>query len=101
MAAVVDVSDGWALRNVIIGLGGADKGGIPRGSGFDISVASEVMAILALATSLKDLRQRLARIIVGYNVEGKPVTAEDLKCAGAMTVLMKDCLLYTSDAADE
>lgn len=90
---VVDVSDGWALRNVIVGLGGADKAGIPRESGFDISVASEVMAILALATSLKDLRQRLGRIIIGYNEDGQPVTAEDLKCAGAMTVLMKDALM--------
>ncbi|MHB9024363.1 MAG: formate--tetrahydrofolate ligase [Armatimonadota bacterium] len=93
---VVDVSDGWALRNIVIGLG-ADlpaqrKGGIPRETGFDISVASEVMAILALATDLFDMRKRFARIIVARDVDGNPITAEDLKCAGAMTVLMRDAL---------
>ncbi|MEW6103834.1 MAG: formate--tetrahydrofolate ligase, partial [bacterium] len=87
---VVDVSD-RALRNIIIGLGGRENG-IPRETGFDIAVASEVMAILALTTGLKDLRQRLARIVIGTTYEGKPVTAEDLKCAGAMTVLLKDAI---------
>ncbi len=93
---VVDVSDGWALRNVIIGLG-ADlpaqrRGGVPRETGFDISVASEVMAILALTTSLRDIRERFARIIVARDMDGNPITAEDLKCAGAMAVLMKDAI---------
>ncbi|MFA5794130.1 MAG: formate--tetrahydrofolate ligase [Candidatus Brocadiia bacterium] len=85
---VVDVSD-RALRNIITGLGGE---GIIRETGFDIAVASEVMAILALATSLKDLRQRLGRIVVAMTSSGKPVTADDLKCAGSMTMLMKDAL---------
>jgi len=93
---VVDISDGWALRNIVIGLG-ADlpaqrRGGVPRETGFDISVASEVMAILALTSDLKDIRRRFARIIVARDRDGKPITAEDLKCAGAMTVLMKDAI---------
>jgi len=87
---VVDVSD-RALRNIIIGLGGP-LNGIPRETGYDISVASEVMAILALTTSLKDLRQKLARMVVGSTFDGKAVTAEDLKVAGAMTVLLKDAI---------
>ncbi len=87
---VVDVSD-RALRNIVIGLGGA-LNGIPRETGYDISVASEVMAILALTTSLKDLRQRLARMVVGSTFDGRAVTAEDLKVAGAMTVLLKDAI---------
>ncbi|MBN1383639.1 MAG: formate--tetrahydrofolate ligase [Elusimicrobia bacterium] len=87
---VVDVSD-RALRNIKIGLG-AKEDGIPRDSGFDISVASEVMAILALTTSLEDLRERLGRMVVAFTPDGKPVTAEDLQVAGAMTVLMKDAL---------
>jgi len=87
---VVDVSD-RALRNIIVGLGGP-LNGIPRETGYDITVASEVMAILALTTSLKDLRQRLARMVVGSTYDGRPVTAEDLKCAGAMTVLLKDAI---------
>jgi formate--tetrahydrofolate ligase len=85
---VVDVND-RALRNVTVGLGGRD-GGIPRESSFDIAVASEVMAILSLSTSLRDLRSRLGRIVVGMTRTGKPVTAEDLQCAGAMTVLVKE-----------
>jgi len=85
---VVDVSD-RALRNIITGLNGE---GLVRETGFDISVSSEVMAILALATSLKDLRQRLGRIVVATTRDGKPVTAEDLKCAGSMAILMKDAL---------
>ncbi|RKY01610.1 formate--tetrahydrofolate ligase, partial [Candidatus Poribacteria bacterium] len=87
---VVDVED-RALRHIIIGLGGKQNG-IPRETRFDIAVASEVMAILALATSLKDLRERIGRIVIGFTYDGKPVTAEDLKCAGAMTVLLKDAL---------
>ncbi|MBI2304682.1 MAG: formate--tetrahydrofolate ligase [Chloroflexi bacterium] len=87
---VVDVSD-RALRQIIVGLGGSANG-IPRETRFDISVASEVMAILALTTSLKDLRERLSRVVIGFSKEGNPVTAEDLKCAGAMTVLMKDAI---------
>ncbi len=87
---VVDVND-RAIRNVIIGLG--DKtDGRPRQTGFDIAVASEVMAILALTTSLKDLRQRLGRIVIGLSKTGNPVTAEDLGVAGAMTVIMKDAI---------
>lgn len=87
---VVDVSD-RALRHIVVGLGGKANG-IPRETGFDIAVASEVMAILALASDLKDLRQRLGRIIVAFTKDGKPVTAEDLKCAGSMAVLLKDAL---------
>ncbi len=88
---VVDMND-VALRHVVIGLGGA-KGGIPREAHFDIAVASEVMAILALTTSLKDIRERLGRIWIGFNREGQPVTAEDLDAAGAMAVLMKDAIM--------
>jgi len=87
---VVDISD-RALRNIVIGLGGKEQG-VPRETGFDIAVASEVMAILALATGLQDLRKRLGRIIIGSNKEGNPVTAEDLKCAGSMTVLLRDAI---------
>jgi len=90
---VVDVSD-RALRNIIIGLGGK-MDGVPRQSGFDITVASEIMAILALTTGLKDIRKRLGRIVIGLNNDKKPVTAEDLRCAGAMTVLMKDAIKPT------
>ncbi|MBI2864856.1 MAG: formate--tetrahydrofolate ligase [Chloroflexi bacterium] len=88
---VVDVSD-RALRNIVIGLGGE---GVPRESGFDITVASEVMAILGLTTGLKDIRERLGRIVVATTYDGKPVTAEDLKCAGAMAVLLKDAIKPT------
>lgn len=87
---VLDVND-RALRNVIVGLGSKDDGR-PRRSGFDITVASEVMAILALTTDLKDLRTRLGRIVIGTDKKRNPVTAEDLGVAGAMTVLMKDAL---------
>jgi formate--tetrahydrofolate ligase len=90
---VVDVSD-RALRQIVVGLGGRDNG-FPRETGFDIAVASEVMAILALATSLKDLRQRLGRIVIGYTKgrNPRPITAEDLKCAGSMAVLLKEALM--------
>jgi len=88
---VVDVSD-RVLREIIVGLG-KKTNGRPRQAGFDITVASEVMAIMAMATSLKDLRERLGRIIIGTNNSGQPVTAEDLKCAGSMAVLLKDALM--------
>ncbi|NLF40474.1 formate--tetrahydrofolate ligase [bacterium] len=88
---VVDVSD-RALRHVVIGLGGSANG-VVRETGFDILVASECMAILALASGLKDLRARLGRIIVGLDGDRKPVTAEDLKCAGAMTVLLRNAIM--------
>lgn len=90
---VIDMND-RAVRNVILGLGGKEDG-IPRETGFDIAVASEVMAILALATSLKDLRERLGRIVVGFTRDRKPVTAEMIGAAGAMTVLMKEALRPT------
>lgn len=87
---VVDIND-RALRDIVIGLGGT-LNGYPRQTGFDMAVASEVMAILALANDLQDLRQRFGRIVVAYTYDGKPVTAEDLKAAGAMTVIMKEAL---------
>ncbi len=87
---VVDISD-RALRQIKTGLGGKENG-MPRETGFDITVASEVMAILALAESLEDLRKRLAGMVAGSTFDGEPVTAEDLQCAGAMTVLLKDAL---------
>ncbi len=90
---VVDVSD-RALRNVVLGLGGR-LDGVPRQTGFDITVASEIMAVLALTTSLNDLRKRLGRIVIGMTYDKKPVTAEDLRAAGAMTVLMKDAIMPT------
>ncbi|MFN0028688.1 MAG: formate--tetrahydrofolate ligase [Acidimicrobiales bacterium] len=87
---VLDVND-RALRNIIIGLGTREDG-VTRQSGFDITAASEVMAVLALATSLSDLRTRLGRIVVGYTKSGDPVTAEDLHCAGSMAVMLKEAL---------
>jgi len=87
---VLDISD-RSLRKIVIGLGGSENG-IPRETGFDIAVASEVMAILALTTGLKDIRERLGRIVVGYTYDNKPVTAEDLRCGGAMAILMKDAI---------
>ncbi len=87
---VLDVND-RSLRNVVVGLG-AQADGVPRQSGFDITAASEVMAILALATSLSDLRARLGRIVVGADRDGTPVTAEDLGAAGAMAVIMREAL---------
>lgn len=88
---VVDMND-RALRSVIIGRGGPKVGGVKRESSFDITTASEVMAILALAKDMKDLRERLSRIIVGYTKDSKPVTAKDLKAVGAMTLLLKDAI---------
>ncbi len=90
---VVDISD-RALRQIVVGLGGKENG-YPRETGFDIAVASEVMAILALAKDLQDMRRRLGAIVIGTTRAGKPVTAEDLKCAGAMAVLMKDAIMPT------
>ena len=86
----VDMND-RQLRYVVDGLGG-EKNGCPREDGFDITVASEVMAVLCLASSISDLKERLSRIIVGYTYDGAPVTAGDLKAAGAMTALLKDAL---------
>ena len=88
---VVDVNDA-ALRSIETGISEDWMDGPNRHTGFDIAVASEIMAILALATDLKDMRQRLGRIIVALNTEGNPVTAEDLGAAGALTVLMKDAI---------
>ena len=88
---VIDLNDKWAVHNIIAGLGGENR--VVRETGFDITVASEVMAILALATSLQDLRQRLGRIIVGSTYNGEAVTAEQLQAAGAMCVLLKDALM--------
>jgi formate--tetrahydrofolate ligase len=87
---VLDVND-RSLRNIIAGLGPRGDG-VPRETGFDITAASEVMAILALAASLRDLRERLGRIVIGNSTDGKPITAEDLKAAGAMTVILKEAI---------
>ncbi len=87
---VMDMND-RALRDMVVGLGGAANG-FPRESGFDIVVASEVMAIFCLATSLADLKDRLGRIVIGSNGRGQPVLASDLKAHGAMAALLKDAL---------
>ena len=87
---VVDMND-RQLRHIVDGLGGKAHG-VPREDGFDITVASEVMAIFCLATSITDLKERLGRIVVGYTYDDAPVTAHDLKAAGAMTALLKDAL---------
>jgi formate--tetrahydrofolate ligase len=87
---VLDVND-RALRNIVIGLGGRGDG-VPRQTGFDITAASEVMATLALTSSLKDLRARLGRIVIGYTRDGTPVTAEQLDAAGAMAVILRDAV---------
>jgi formate--tetrahydrofolate ligase len=87
---VLDVND-RSLRNIVSGLGTREDG-TPRETGFDITAASEVMAVLALATSLQDLRARFGQIVVGYTAAGEPVTAEELKAAGAMTVIMRDAI---------
>jgi len=90
---VMDMND-RALRQIEVGHGG-EKNGTPRGTGFDITSASEIMAILGLATDIHDLRRRLGAIVVGYNKDNQPVTAEDLKAAGAMTAILKDALKPT------
>ena len=87
---VVDMND-RALRDIVVSLGGPGNG-YPRQDGFDIVVASEIMAIFCLATSLKDLKERMGKIVVGYTRDQKPVLARDLKAHGAMTVLLKDAL---------
>lgn len=87
---VVDMND-RELRNIVVGLGGKAHG-VPRQDGFDITVASEVMAILCLASSLHDLKERLAKIIVAYDYNGNPVTADQIKAQGAMAALLKDAV---------
>ena len=86
----VDMND-RQLRNIVDGLGGVANG-VPREDGFDITVASEIMAILCLSQSITELKERLSRIIVGYNFDGKPVTCDELKAEGAMAALLKDAL---------
>lgn len=86
----VDMND-RQLRRIVNGLGGK-TGGVPREDGYDITVASEIMAVFCLASSLKDLKKRLSAIVVGYTYDGKPVTAGDLKAQGAMAALLKDAL---------
>ncbi len=88
---VVDIND-RALRNIIVGLGGKGDGPL-RQAGYDITVASELMAILALTTSLEDMRERIGRIVIGTDKKKNPITTEDLGVAGAMTVLMKDAIM--------
>ena len=87
---VVDMND-RQLRNIVCGLGGRANG-VPREDGFDITVASEIMAIFCLATSITDLKERLGRIVVGYTFDDQPVTAHDLHAEGAMAALLKDAL---------
>ncbi|CFX93860.1 Formate-tetrahydrofolate ligase, FTHFS [Syntrophomonas zehnderi OL-4] len=87
---VMDLNE-RALRNIVLGLGGKADG-IPRESGFDITVASEIMAALCLASDLMDLKERFKRIVVAYTYDGRPITADDLKAAGSMTLLMKDAI---------
>ncbi len=87
---VLDVND-RSLRHIVDGLG-TKQDGTPRETGFDITAASEVMAVLALSTSLRDMRRRMGRIVVGYTAAGEPVSAEQLKAAGAMTVIMRDAI---------
>ena len=87
---VLDVND-RSLRKIVTGLGGAGNG-IPGESGFDITPASEIMAILCLSTGLKDLRRRIENILLGFTYEGKPFTVRDLGVAGAITVLLKDAI---------
>ena len=87
---VMDVND-RALRNIVVGLG-ERMDGVTRQTGFDITAASEVMVILSLSTSLRNLRERIGRIVIGFTYSGLPVTAEDLKAAGAMTVMLRDAI---------
>jgi formate--tetrahydrofolate ligase len=90
---VSDVND-RVLREIILGLGGP-KNGVPRRSGFDIAVASELMAILGLSDGLLDMRKRIGRVILGYTADGKAITAEDTHCAGAATVIMREAIKPT------
>ncbi|MFC4557339.1 formate--tetrahydrofolate ligase [Virgibacillus kekensis] len=87
---VIDMND-RVLRQIVIGLGGPLRG-VPREDGFNITVASEIMAILCLSTSLEDLRERVSRIVIGYTYDEKPVTVKDLKIEGALTLLLKDAI---------
>lgn len=87
---VLDMND-RALRQIVIGLGGP-KQGVPREDGFDITVASEIMAILCLASDLEDLKRRLGKIVIGYTYEDKPVSVADLKVEGALTLLLKEAI---------
>ncbi|MBQ7257316.1 MAG: formate--tetrahydrofolate ligase [Abditibacteriota bacterium] len=87
---VLDMND-RALRNIVIGLGGK-TGGVPRESGFEITTASEIMALFCLATDFEDLQKKLANIVIGKNKEGNPVTAKDLHADGAMAALLKDAI---------
>lgn len=87
---VLDVND-RSLRNVVVGLGGR-LDGIPRETSFDITAASEVMAALALATSIQDLRDRMGRVVLGYTKSGEPITAEEIGAAGAMTVILREAI---------
>ncbi len=87
---VLDLND-RALRNIVVGLGGKANG-VPRETGFDITVASEMMAILCLAEDLADLKNRLGKIVVAYDFEGKPIIADDLKVTGSLTLLLKDAI---------
>src|SRR5699024_10465344 len=86
----VDMND-RQLRNITSGLGGPTNG-VPREDGFEITVASEIMAVLCLAESLADLKERLSRCILGYTYENEPITVGDIKAEGAMTVLLKEAL---------
>ncbi|MDO5018188.1 MAG: formate--tetrahydrofolate ligase [Lagierella massiliensis] len=87
---VLDMND-RALRNIVVGLGGKPNG-VPREDGFDITVASEVMAILCLSTSLEDLKERIGNILIAYNYQGEPVYAKDIKAEGAVALIMKDAI---------
>src|SRR5699024_9581072 len=87
---VMDMND-RALRQVVVGLGGPLKG-VPREDGFDITVASEIMAVLCLSTNLDDLKQRLANMVVGYTYDTEPITVKDLNAEGALTLLLKDAI---------
>jgi len=87
---VVDMND-RALRNIVIGLG-SKADGVPRQDGFDITVASEIMAILCLATSFEDLKERLGNMVVAYNMDGEPVRAKDLHATGALALILKDAI---------
>jgi formate--tetrahydrofolate ligase len=90
---VTDTND-RVMREIIVGLGG-DQNGVPRRTGFDIAVASELMAILGLADGLQDMRRRIGRVVLGFKPDGSPVTAEDAKCAGAATVIMRESIKPT------
>lgn len=89
---VLDVCDRF-LRTITTGIGKAEK--FPRDTGFDITVASEIMAVLALTNSLKDMREKLGNMVIGMSKKGEPVTADDLGVAGALAVLMKDAIMPT------